>query len=136
MHIPQEWGSATTYLIGMMYQRLPPICLLQLGIGRLAAHPKDLVIVLCLAPLELHLCLLDLNPQRLHIRSGVIEFGLLERRSEVAECFIVFFLMQVDAGTGAQGFEGGGMEGEGGVNIGEGVVVVLQLVLKCEIYSL
>jgi hypothetical protein len=44
--------------------------------------------------------------------------------------------MQVDAGTGAQGFEGGGMEGEGGVDIGEGVVVVLQLVLKCEIYSL
>jgi hypothetical protein len=44
--------------------------------------------------------------------------------------------MQVDAGPGAEGFEGGGVEGEGGVDIGEGVVVVLQLVLRCEIYSL
>ena len=53
-------GRITTDLIRVMFQTLPPVSLLNVGLGAIPRHTENLVIVLGLAPLEGCLCFLQL----------------------------------------------------------------------------
>ena len=89
----------------MMLERFAAIRLFDVCLVAVARDAQDLVIILCLAPLQRRLGPLKLPAQRAHVAVCALKFGLLERSAEVRYCVLVLLLVQPDARARAQGFE-------------------------------
>ena len=74
-----------------MFQTLPPVSLLNVGLRAIPRHTENLVIILGLAPLESCLCFLQLTLQRLDItvRCRTLRLSFLDSRLEVSNGSVV-----------------------------------------------
>ena len=88
-----------------MLERFTSIRLFDVCLVAVARDAQDLIIILCLAPLQRRLGPLELPAQRAHVAVRALKLGLLERRAEVRYRVLVLLLVQPDARARAEGFE-------------------------------
>jgi hypothetical protein len=81
----------------MVFERLAPVRLFDVGLCAVARHAKNLVVILRLAALERRFGTLELTAQRAHVRVRALEPGLLDRGLEVRDGVLVLLIMQPDA---------------------------------------
>lgn len=71
--------TADTHLVWMVFQTLPAVRFPDVGVRAVAVDAEDLVVVLRLAALQRDLRLLQLRPQRTHVRVAILKSRLLDR---------------------------------------------------------
>lgn len=92
-------------LIRMVLQTFSSICLLDLTLGTIPGNTQNLVIILCLTPLQRSLCFLQLSLECLHIGVIAFELCLLYSRLEIRNGCIEFLKVKIYPRTRSKSFE-------------------------------
>ena len=111
----------------MVLQTFLPVRFLNLQVCAVLRYTQYLVIILGLAPLQTHFCLMQFGLERSTILRGAIDLAQLESLFEVANSGVELFEMKVDAGASAKDLEGVFIELDGGVGICECFFVLFEL---------
>ena len=80
-----------------MFERLSPIRFFDVRLVTISHDTKDLIVILCLAPLKRSFSTLKFATHRAHVTVRALKLGLLERGAEIRYRLVVLFLVQPDA---------------------------------------